>query len=61
MRLAALPKLDVAGNSIIVNVEPVFSLVLAWLLLRQTIGPLQVTGALLVLGAVMVLRPRKSR
>jgi len=55
-----LPKLGVASNSAIMNVEPVFALVLAWLVLGQTIAPVQVAGALLVVGAVMVLGLRKS-
>ncbi len=55
-----LPKLGVAGNSAIMNVEPVFALVLAWLVLGQTIAPVQVVGALLVVGAVMVLGLRKN-
>jgi drug/metabolite transporter (DMT)-like permease len=55
-----LPKLGVAGNSAIMNVEPVFALVLAWLILGQTIAPIQVAGALLVVGAVMLLGLRKS-
>ena len=50
-----LPKLGVVGSSPIMNVEPVFALVLAWLLLGQTIAPWQVAGALLVVGAVMAL------
>ena len=50
-----LPKLGVVGSSPIMNVEPVFALVLAWLLLGQTIAPMQVAGALLVVGAVMAL------
>ena len=52
-----------AGNSAIVSVEPVFALALAWLILGQAIGPMQVAGALLVVGAGMVLRLglRKSR
>jgi drug/metabolite transporter (DMT)-like permease len=54
-----LPKLGVAGNSAIMNVEPVFALVLAWLILGQSIAPVQVAGALLVVGAVMVLGLRK--
>ena len=54
-----LPKLGVAGNSAIMNVEPVFALVLAWLVLGQAIAPVQVAGALLVVGAVMVLGLRK--
>ncbi len=54
-----LPKLGVVGNSAIMNVEPVFALVLAWLILGQAIAPMQVAGALLVVGAVMVLGLRK--
>jgi drug/metabolite transporter (DMT)-like permease len=54
-----LPKLGVVGNSAIMNVEPVFALVLAWLILGQAIAPVQVAGALLVVGAVMALGLRK--
>jgi drug/metabolite transporter (DMT)-like permease len=54
-----LPKLGVVGNSAIMNVEPVFALVLAWLILGQAIAPVQVAGALLVVGAVVVLGLRK--
>ena len=55
-----LPKLGVAVNSAIMNVEPVFALVLAWLILGQTIAPIQVAGALLVVAAVMLLGLRKK-
>ena len=55
-----LPKLGVAGNSAIMNVEPVFALVLAGLILGQTIAPIQVAGALLVVCAVILLGLRKS-
>ena len=41
------------------NVEPVFALVLAWLVLGQAIAPVQVMGALIVVGAVMTLGLRK--
>jgi drug/metabolite transporter (DMT)-like permease len=54
-----LPKLGVVGSSPIMNVEPVFALVLAWLLLGQSITLLQVLGALIVVGAVMALGLRK--
>ena len=54
-----LPKLGVVGNSAIMNVEPVFALVLAWLVLGQAIAPVQLVGALIVVGAVMVLGLRK--
>jgi drug/metabolite transporter (DMT)-like permease len=54
-----LPKLGVVGNSAIMNVEPVFALVLAWALLGQSIAPVQVIGALVVVATVMWLGLRK--
>ena len=54
-----LPRLGVVGNSAIMNVEPVFALVLAWLILGQAIAPVQVAGALIVVVAVMALGTRK--
>lgn len=54
-----LPKLGVAGNSAIMNVEPVFALALAWLILGQSIASMQVAGALLVVATVMVLGLRR--
>ena len=54
-----LPRLGVVGNSAIMNVEPVFALVLAWLLLGQAIAAIQVVGALVVVGTVMVLGMRR--
>ena len=53
-----LPRLGVVGNSAIMNVEPVFALVLAWLILGQAIAPVQIAG-LLVVGAVVRLGLRK--
>lgn len=54
-----LPRLGVVGNSAIMNVEPVFALALAWMILGQAIAPVQVAGALVVVGAVMWLGMRK--
>lgn len=56
-----LPKLGVVGSSPIMNVEPVFALVLAWLILGQSIAPMQLVGAMLVVGAVMALGLRKGK
>lgn len=50
-----LPRLGVVGNSAIMNVEPVFALVLAWALLGQAIAPMQVAGGLLVVATVIWL------
>ena len=54
-----LPKLGVVGNSAIMNIEPIFALVLAWAILGQTIAPLQVAGGLLVVGTVVYLGLRR--
>lgn len=55
-----LPRLGVVGNSAIMNVEPVFALVLAWAVLRQAIAPVQLLGALIVVGAVIWLGLRRQ-
>lgn len=54
-----LPKLGVVGSSPIMNVEPVAALVMAWIFLGQSIAPVQVLGALVVVGAVMALGLRR--
>jgi drug/metabolite transporter (DMT)-like permease len=54
-----LPKLGVGNNAAIMNAEPVFALVMAWLVLGQTIAPSQIAGALLVVGTVIWLGLRK--
>ncbi|MGZ5130275.1 MAG: DMT family transporter [Caldimonas sp.] len=56
-----LPRLGVVGNSAIMNVEPVFALVLAWLVLGQSIAPSQVGGGLLVVATVVWLGLRRRR
>ena len=50
-----LPRLGVVGNSAIMNVEPIFALVLAWAILGQAIAPMQVGGGLLVVATVVWL------
>lgn len=55
-----LPRLGAASYSAIMNVEPIFALVLAWGLLDQAIAPSQVLGAMLVVGAVIWLGLRKA-
>ena len=54
-----VPKLGVVGNSPIMNVEPVFALLLAWVFLGQAIAPMQLLGAAIVIGTVMALGLRK--
>jgi drug/metabolite transporter (DMT)-like permease len=54
------PRLGVVGSSPIMNVEPIFALVLAWAVLGQAIAPLQVAGGLVVVATVMVLGLRRA-
>jgi len=54
-----LPRLGVVGNSAIMNVEPIFALVLAWGVLGQRIAPMQVAGGLVVVACVVWLGLRR--
>ena len=55
-----LPRLGVVGNSAIMNIEPIFALVLAWVFLGQSIAAIQVLGGLIVVATVMWLGLRKG-
>lgn len=55
-----LPKLGVGSAAAIMNVEPVFALMMAWWILGQTIAPIQVLGALVVVGVVVALGLRRT-
>lgn len=59
LMFTVLPRLGVVGNSAIMNVEPVFALGLAWVVLGQAIAPSQVLGSLVVVGTVMWLGLRR--
>lgn len=59
LMFTVLPKLGVAGNSAIMNAEPVFALALGWAILEQRIEPVQVIGALMVVAAVVFLGLRR--
>ena len=54
-----LPRLGVVGGSPIMNVEPIFALLLAWAVLGEAIAPVQVLGGLLVVATVMWLGLRR--
>ena len=55
-----LPRLGVVGNSAIMNIEPIFALVLAWAVLGQHIAAVQVAGGLLVVATVVWLGLRRG-
>ena len=54
-----LPRLGVVGNSAIMNVEPIFALVLAWAVLGQSIAASQIAGGLLVVCTAVWLGRRR--
>ena len=54
-----LPRLDALNNSAALNFEPIAVLFLAWPILGQRVGPLQILGAVIVVGAVVALGTAK--
>lgn len=50
-----LPRVGAVSNTAVLNFEPIASLLLAWLVLGQTIAPVQIGGALVVVGAIVAL------
>jgi drug/metabolite transporter (DMT)-like permease len=54
-----LPRIGVVNNSAALNFEPVAVLVMGWMLLGQVMAPLQIFGALVVIGAIVALTTGK--
>ena len=50
-----MPRLDITRNAPAMNVEPVAALLLGWLVLGQLVGYLQIVGASMVLGGILLL------
>ncbi len=50
----AITLIEPAPASIIANVEPVWAIVFAWMLLGEMLGPLQAAGGMLVIAAVVL-------
>ncbi|APX92305.1 EamA family transporter [Halomonas sp. 1513] len=55
MLFVSLPRLNMARNAPVMNIEPVASLVLGYLVLGQMLGPIQLLGGAIVLGGIVVL------
>lgn len=49
-----LPRLSAASDAVALNFEPIALLFLAWIILGQAVTPLQMLGALIVIGAITV-------
>jgi drug/metabolite transporter (DMT)-like permease len=56
---ALMPRLDMPRNAAIINFEPIAALLIAWVLLGQAMAPLQIMGALIVVGAIVYLSVKK--
>jgi drug/metabolite transporter (DMT)-like permease len=50
-----MPRLDMARNASAMNIEPIAVLVMAWMLLDQSLAPLQLAGALVVVAGIVLL------
>lgn len=50
-----LPKIGAVNNAALLNFEPIAALTLGWLLLGQTIAPIQGLGVLVVIGAIVAI------
>ncbi len=48
-----LPKLGAVNNAAVLNFEPIAVLGLAWLILDQSVAPLQIVGAFIVVGSIV--------
>jgi drug/metabolite transporter (DMT)-like permease len=53
------PRLRAASDVATLNFEPIAALLLGWAILGQSLGPLQITGALIVIGAIVALGTAK--
>jgi drug/metabolite transporter (DMT)-like permease len=54
-----LPLLGPANYAVVLNFEPIAVLFLAWAILGQAVAPLQIVGAFLVVGAIMLTALRR--
>ncbi len=54
-----MPRLNIARNAPVMNMEPVAGMILGWLILGQVLGALQVIGGLIVVGGIVALAYRR--
>ncbi len=52
---AMMPRLDMARNAPASNIEPVAALILGWSLLGQSMAPIQLIGAAIVMAGIVLL------
>jgi drug/metabolite transporter (DMT)-like permease len=54
-----LPRIRAVSNAVVMNFEPIAALILGWSILGQTVAPLQILGAFIVVGAIVYLGTEK--
>jgi drug/metabolite transporter (DMT)-like permease len=54
-----VPLLKSASNTAALNFEPIAALILGWAILGQTVAPRQLVGALIVVGAVILIGTKR--
>ncbi|KQQ64911.1 DMT family transporter [Pseudomonas syringae] len=55
-----VPRLNMAQNAPVMNIEPIATLILGWALLNQSLSTGQVLGAAVVISAIVLLTWRKA-
>ena len=50
-----MPRSGAVSNTAALNFEPVAVLAIAWVVLGQTVAPLQIVGAFIVIGAIIAV------
>lgn len=60
MLFVTVPRLNMAQNAPVMNVEPIVSLLLGWLLLGQVLNGMQLAGGAVVLTGIVFLTLRKA-
>ena len=58
--LYAAAMLGATRVAVVMNVEPLASIVLTFLILGERLGPMQIVGALLVVAAIFASVPRRA-
>jgi drug/metabolite transporter (DMT)-like permease len=54
-----VPRLGAASNTAALNFEPIAALALGWMILGQSMAPRQIVGALIVVGAVILIGAKR--
>lgn len=54
-----LPRIRAVNTAVAMNFEPIAALILGWLILGQSVGPLQILGAFIVIGAIIYIGSAK--